>query len=565
VSDLEVLADERELDDEQRAAVEAVEPTIAVLAGPGSGKTRTLSHRARHLLREDRVAKALLLTFTNKAAAEMKARAIDVASVSSDRIAAGTFHGFGARVLRAHGELIGIPRDFEILDQDEARDFAEGVAAAAGVANHFRAWQNHRIRRLIPGSGIAAFGQVYQDAKKADEVVDFDDLVVLVADLFQARPEIARAYGGRYRHLLVDEFQDTNAAQFQIIEALHPHVKTVSVFADDDQAIFRFVGADSANVRRFVDELGATEFPLTHNYRSREAIVAAANSLIAADPAASGRVMTASRPDGEIELRTYQTFEQEADQLAQEIADLLRGGMRASSIAVLVRSGFRGEELVRALARHQIERAERRIFVTVMSALRGRMNGRRARRLAELLGVDEPATDDTHEFLASVQDRAGAEGLLKLREMAFQGARASELAAQAQDTIMSIDAHLAIRMEPLVQAVGAFERFDSDFTVDDLLAELALGSGGRAPTEGGGVRVASLHKTKGLQWPVVYLLGLEDGHLPDYRSDEDEIPEERRACFVGVCRAEDRLVVTFVQRFRTHRKRRSRFLDEMGL
>src|SRR5690242_4940444 len=170
--------DDHELDDEQRAAVEAPDHAIAVLAGPGSGKTRTLSHRARYLLRSDPDSRALLLTFTNKAAAEMKARAIGVAAVRSDRIDAGTFHSFGALLLRDHGAMIGLEADFEILDEAETEEFAEAVAAAVGGGNRLRAWQASRLRRRPPNRRVTEFGEAYQAAKRADDVVDFDDLVV---------------------------------------------------------------------------------------------------------------------------------------------------------------------------------------------------------------------------------------------------------------------------------------------------------------------------------------------------------------------------------------------------
>ncbi|MTD43642.1 AAA family ATPase [Conexibacter sp. W3-3-2] len=255
------MSDDQPLDDEQRAAVEADDRAIAVLAGPGSGKTRTLSHRARHLLRSDQDSKALLLTFTNKAAAEMKSRAVGVAAVRADRIDAGTFHNFGMRVLRSHGELLGLDREFDVLDELEARELAASVALANGTANHARAWSTSRMRQRKPSAAVAEFGESYQAAKLVAGVVDFDDLVALTAQLLAENPEMARAYGMSYAHLLVDEFQDTNAAQLQIVLALADHLSTISVFADDDQAIFRFVGAESANISRFVEKLEAVECP----------------------------------------------------------------------------------------------------------------------------------------------------------------------------------------------------------------------------------------------------------------------------------------------------------------
>lgn len=566
--------DEQELDDEQRGAVGAEEKAIAVLAGPGSGKTRTLSHRARHLLRREGGARALLLTFTNKAAAEMKARALGVSAVASDRIQAGTFHGFGARILRSHGEAVGVSAEFEILDDEEQKEFAAGAAAASGLSNRARAWQYARLRRFGPSDPVGEFGAAYQAAKTQHGVVDFDDLVVLTADLLEANDEIARAYAMRFPHVLVDEFQDTNAAQFAIVRALCPHVSTVSVFADDDQAIFKFVGAETANIRRFVDEIEAREYPLTCNYRSRQEIVDHANRLIRANPGASGRTMRADKAGGEVELRTYTSTTEEAAEIGEEIERLLRD-MPARSLAVLVRAGYRADELVQDLRIRGVPITdwrgdtyaprERRAFVAALSCLRPSLNDRRARRLAELLNVDPADEEDTHAFLTGLEGVPAAEELLKLRQAAFSGASATQVAEHAQRAVAAVDAQLGAQLDPLVEAVADFERHDAEFDVDDLLAELALGAGGRPPTEGGGVRVASLHKTKGLQWPVVFMLGLEDGHLPDYRAEDDDLPDERRACFVGVCRAEDRLVVTFARQFRRHPRRPSIFLEELGL
>lgn len=566
--------DENQLDDEQRAAVEAAQHAIAVLAGPGSGKTRTLSHRARHLLRRDSGSKALLLTFTNKAAAEMKARAVGVATVASDRIQAGTFHGFGARLLRAHGEVVDVAQDFEILDEAENAEVAAGAGRAAGTGNRYVQWQYNRLRRLDAPADVAEFGAAYQEAKRNAEVVDFDDLVVFAADLLSDHEEIARAYGGRFAHLLVDEFQDTNAAQFEIVNALSPHAQSVSVFADDDQAIFRFVGAESANIRRFVRQLRATEYPLSCNYRSRERIVELANALIAADPNASGRKMRANKDGGRVDFRVYPSVDEEAATLADEIEALLKD-VPATSIAVLVRSGYRANSLVEALRQRRLpltdwrgdvyEPEGRRTFVTVMSALRGSLNDRRAARLCKFLEVPTTEEEDTHTFLESLAGDTTAGELLSLRAMLFAGATAVDLARQAQRVVATTDPALAESMGSLIDAVDDFARHDPEFSVDDLLAELSLGSGGRAPTAGGGVRVASLHKTKGLQWPTVYILGLEEGHMPDYRSEDEDLPEERRACFVGVCRAEDHLVLTFARRFMRHPRHPSRFLSEMGI
>ena len=411
------MSDSENLDNEQRAAVEATEHAIAVLAGPGSGKTRTLSHRARHLLRWHPGDRALLLTFTNKAAAEMKSRAVGTAAVASDRIDAGTFHGFGSRVLRAHGFHVEVPDDFEILDDQDARALARSVSQEAGIQDRFAGWQRARLRREDPQSSIAEFGRAYQAAKLNEQAVDFDDLVVLTAQLFADHPEIAEGYGNRYAHLLVDEFQDTNAVQFAIVQALAAHCSTVSVFADDDQAIFRFTGADAANIRGFVDSLSATVYPLTCNYRSRERIVEVANALIAADPDASGRLMRAKRSGGAVQLRAFTNVGEEAHAIAEEIRSLLDDGHPPSSIAVLARAGYRADDVVAALRREGIpitdwrdetfDPSERRLFVTALSVVKGRLKGRRAHKLCQLLEVQAQEDLNVNAALEARRRRSG--------------------------------------------------------------------------------------------------------------------------------------------------------------
>lgn len=568
---------EENLDEEQRAAVGATEKTIAVLAGPGSGKTRTLSYRARHLLLSHPGSRAMLLTFTNKAAAEMKARALSVGNLTSERIEASTFHGFGASFLRNHGELVGIGEDFDILDVEERDAFAAETAARHSLRDQVARWSYLRLRRQSMPETVAVFGEAYEQDKREHHVVDFDDLVIYSASLLESNQELTRAYGARFQHVMVDEFQDTNAVHFAIVMALCPHVATISVFADDDQAIMRFAGADSANVGRFTRQLNATVYPLNCNYRSREKIVMHANQLIAADPNTSGRRMRADKRGGSVELQTYSDTTEEAERVADEIAGLvLNQGIPAASIAILSRAGPRANEVTDALNTRGVpvtdwrgaayETSERRMLITCVSTIRARLNDRQARNLSELIGVTLIEERDTHAFLESHRDHPVAEALLALRIHALEGARPREIAEYARHAIATHDSQAGERAIHLVQAITDFEDFDPSFNLDQLLAELALKTGGRPPTQGGGVKIATLHGTKGLQWPTVYLIGLEEGKLPDYRADQEgTVGDERRACFVGVCRAEGRLVLTRVEWFRNYRQLPSRFLAEMEL
>jgi DNA helicase II / ATP-dependent DNA helicase PcrA len=566
---------EEPLDEEQIEAIEAIEKAISVLAGPGSGKTRTLAHRTRHLLLGEPKERALLLTFTNKAAAEMKSRALGVGDIGRDRLDATTFHGFGANFLRSHGSLVEIDTDFDILDEDESKELAAQVARSLKVGNQWLGWGRARRGLRTPGEGLAAFGAAYEDAKRAEGVVDFDDLVVYPAEILTTREEVAAAYGARYQHLLIDEFQDTNPAQFAIVNALAPHLQTVSVFADDDQAIMSFAGAEAANVARFTEELGARCYPLTRNYRCRKEIVGCANLLIAADDDASGRQMLAVKSDGVVEVRAYNSTLEEAQAIATEIAASIEDGTSPTDIAVLSRGGPRAREIVEALQERQVpmtdwrgaayQSEERRQMIACFSTIRPTLRTRQASRLSDLFDVELIEERDTQRFLeAHVANPVAAE-LLTLREKAFSGAPTSEIARHAEAAVILSNPTAGADTSLLVSAIEDFESYDPDFSLEDLLTELALKSGGRSPTQSGGVKVATLHATKGLQWPTVYLIGMEEGNLPYYKADEEgTVPDERRACFVGVCRAEDRLILSGSRYFRTIRKRPSRFLVEMG-
>lgn len=570
------MSDEENLDTEQKDAVEATEAAIAVLAGPGSGKTRVLSYRARALLKRYPRANALLLTFTNKAAGEMKSRALRTAAVPSDRINARTFHSFGQGILRAHGALVGIDPDFEILDSQDQADLAKEAAASIRSRPKLHEWGNARRKQEPPSRQVHAFGEAYECAKREQGVVDFDDLLVYTAELLEQHPAIAAAYGKRYSHLLIDEFQDTNAVQFAIVRALAKHTATVSVFADDDQAIFQFAGADSENVYIFIKELGAKEYSLTINYRCRETIVRHANLLIQADAQSSGRQMRAHRTGGDLTAKAFNSVEEEGAAIARDIRIRLDNGCMPEAISVLVRSSFRAESLLRALAMHQVpvsnwlelshETKERRLLRACLAVSRDTLNARHCKRLSEFYGFPESRERKTEAFLIPHEDTAGVKELLELHRLAQPDTPLEEVLGLVHASVDAVDSEMAFYLQGVLDDVRAFMKQDPEFSLDHLLEELSLGATGAAPTEGGGIKVASLHRTKGLQWPVVYIVGMEDDTLPDYRAEsEDDLRQERRLCFVGVCRAEDELTLTRVAQLKGHYKERSRFLTEMHL
>jgi DNA helicase-2/ATP-dependent DNA helicase PcrA len=348
------------------------------------------------------------------------------------------------------------------------------------------------------------------------------------------------------------------------------------MFADDDQAIFGFAGAESANIQKFIKETGAKVYSLTMNYRCTSEIVAVANKLIAASPSSSGRMMKSNKSGGSVEIRTFDSLDKESAQIGAEIAGLVSKGVGTSSLAVLVRSGRRANSLVDELVRRGLPVSDwrgethtpqgRRVMSACLAAVRGSLNARQTKVLCGLMSVEPCGAMETEAFLEKYSSAPLCKGLNTMRDLVFNGATPHDIARAAQLAVNAQDASLGTELKDLVESVANFQLYDKDFTLEHLLSELALGALGRAPAEGGGIKVASLHRTKGLQWQVVYLLGLEEGHHPDYRAKTAQaIDEERRLCFVGVSRAEQRLVLTRCKVTGGYPQTPSRFLSEMDL
>jgi DNA helicase II / ATP-dependent DNA helicase PcrA len=560
-------------DPDQLRAVEAIEPTIAVLAGPGSGKTRTLANRAHFLLTKHSNDSVRLLTFTNKAAAEMKERALRVPGQPSKRLTAGTFHTFGLEVLRNHGSQIGVGHEFEIIDDDEQKSLCQET----GLDEHdLFSWRFVRLRGLKPTPGLLSFGRAYQAAKLKRNVVDFDDLIVYTAELLEQNAPLAKAYVLKHPHLLVDEFQDTSPAQFRIVTALVPHIKTIGVFADDDQAIFEFAGAEARNVKRFIQQLAAKELPIYTNYRCAEKVVTLANKLISSNPQSSGRLMKPYRKGGRVQYRHFDTPQEEAEWVSDEIEQAIRNGAAAKDFAVLVRGAFRAAFIVKELEHAGLPvgrwfgpryaSSPRKAIQICLSVARGKLTDRQAARLRDFLQIPDSGELVTARLLPSIS-HPGIGPLRKINEIVWKGARPTELLAEARACIECVDASLVPGLDQIAASVQGIQARDPDFNLDNLLAELALGGVAGSPTDEDSIKISTIHRAKGLQWPSVYLVGLEEGVLPDFRAenDDEKQQEEIRACFVGICRAEDDLRVTSVAHWGTWSRQPSRFLSELGL
>jgi DNA helicase-2/ATP-dependent DNA helicase PcrA len=504
----------------------------------------------------------------------MKSRALGVTAVASHRIFASTFHTFCLGILKLHGELVGCPPDFELLDVEEQDELAQRAALSAGVPNALGPWNYARLRREVPEARtVERFGKTYQDLKRSQNCVDFDDLIVFVADLFGIEPNLAAVYSARYEHLLVDEFQDTNAAQFVIVSGLAKGARTVSVFADDDQAIYQFAGAEYENVVRFSTALGAVQYHLSRNYRCREAIALHANRLIHADPAASGRTMNAVYSGGSVRSLTFDAPIDEAMSIVGELVAKTAEGSDPSSFAILSRARNRLRQIIDVLERGSVPFAnwidpiiridQRALMRTCFSVARGSLDDRQARKLFALLGCNESAERDPVKILEDSEGTSGSGELRQLREAVWNGVPMLDLMDIVVRACAAIDPSYVVTAEAVKEAVRQLLQFDPDFGVDHLFAEFALGSGLQTPSQAG-VKVSTLHGTKGLQWEHVYLVGLEEDTLPSYwAKTAAELREERRSCFVGVTRAELDLTMTRVRHLNGFAKAPSRFLNDM--
>ena len=314
------------------------------------------------------------------------------------------------------------------------------------------------------------------------------------AQLFRQKPDIAKAYATKYQHILIDEFQDTNAAQFAVVRALVEQsapTSTISVFADDDQAIFGFAGAESQNIARFCEDLQATKYPLTTNYRCAAPIVKCANRLIRANRS-DGREMKAVKEKGEVRARVFANITEEANVIGEEIAKKLAAGTAAHAISILVRNGTRAEAIKAGLGQRGIpfsnwlaaayNSKETRQVRVCLSLVRPVLTNRVAKQVAKCweLTPFPRQTVNTEQFLQANSSRTGVAELREIRRLAEQGGKVSDVVRHVGACIEAINPNVQIT-EALLAEVAAFETHDPEYSLDHLLADLALGGKGGAP------------------------------------------------------------------------------------
>ncbi len=623
------------LNAEQREAVERLDGPVLVLAGAGTGKTRVLTTRIAHLLwtHRARANEILAVTFTNKAAREMKERVGNLVGGAVEGMPwLGTFHSIGMRILRRHAELVGLSPNFTILDVDDqirllkqllqAEKLDEKRWPARQLAGFIDGWKN---KGLIPekvpasaahsfanGRGIALYA-AYQKRLKELNAADFGDLLLENIRLFMEHPDVLKQYHRWFTYILVDEYQDTNVAQYLWLRLLAQGSHNVCCVGDDDQSIYGWRGAEVDNILRFEKDFpGAHVIRLERNYRSTGHILGAASKLIANNAGRLGKTLHTDAGDGgKLTVRGVWDDDEEARLAAEDIDRLRREGVALNEIAILVRASF------------QMRAFEDR-FVTVGMPYRVIGGPRFYERqeikdaIAYLEVMQNPAADLKFERIINVPKRglgdqsvqtifqlARAEGIPLFRA-ARQIAETEELKLAPRKSLRALTdnferwrslaadmphtelAELILdesgytemwqkdkspqaqtRLENLKELMRFMEQFDS---LGAFLEHVSLVMDADQAGDGDRVSLMTLHGAKGLEFDVVFLPGWEEGLFPHQRALDENgeagLEEERRLAYVGITRAKRRLLISFAQNRRVHGSwqsaKPSPFLDELA-
>jgi DNA helicase-2/ATP-dependent DNA helicase PcrA len=605
------------LNDRQREAVSAEPGPILVLAGAGSGKTRVLTHRIAWACEVDGLSpySVLAVTFTNKAAAEMRARVESLLDISAAAMWVGTFHGLAHRMLRLHYEAARLPQNFQILDSDDQLRMVKRVVRqldldeARWPPKQAQWFINHNKDEGLRPAHIDA-GQdpiqqqmleiyrLYHELCERAGVVDFAELLLRVLELIRDNDDIREHYQRRFAHILVDEFQDTNAIQYAWLRLMAGAATPVFVVGDDDQSIYGWRGARIENIHHFEQDFANTRvIKLEQNYRSTGTILKAANALIDNNYSRLGKELWTQSDDGE-PIMFYSAYNEkdEARFVIDRIENWVAQGRSRNEAAVLYRSNVQSRQFEEALF-------TRGVPYRVYGGLRFFERAEIKDTLAYLRMISSPSADNAFERTVNHPPRGiGQKTVDEIRnhartQSASLWSASLELVAQqrlsarahsalqnyldlirrmtaelgelplaeqikASIEISGLDAHFKkdstekgqSRVENLQELIGAGKSFTYDAvieenmsTLDAFLAHAALEAGeGQADAWEDCVQLMTMHSVKGLEFPLVFLVGMEEGLFPHQRSSEEpgRMEEERRLCYVGITRAREQLVVT---------------------
>ncbi|WP_243299508.1 DNA helicase PcrA [Bacillus litorisediminis] len=629
------------LNEQQKLAVKTTEGPLLIMAGAGSGKTRVLTHRIGYLLVEKAVNpyNILAITFTNKAAREMKERLQKIVASAADEMWISTFHSMCVRILRRDIDRIGYNRNFSILDTTDQLSVLKGVLKDLNIDS------KKFDPRMLLGSISSAKNELidvetfeqkqgsyydelvakvykeYQKRLRKNHALDFDDLIMMTIKLFDRVPEVLEYYQRKFQYIHVDEYQDTNRAQYMLVKRLAQKFENLCVVGDSDQSIYRWRGADIANILSFEkDYPKAKVILLEQNYRSTKRILEAANAVIANNLNRKPKNLWTENSEGN-KIVYYKALNEqgEAQFVAGKINELIKSGQYSSSdIAILYRTNAQSRVMEEVLLKSNISYSivggtkfyDRKEIKDILAYLRLISNpdddisleriinvpkrgigassidkianyaAERDMSLYQALGeVDfiglspkiTQAAADFHQFIrqfSNMQDYLSVTELTEevIQKTGYEEMLKAENSLEAQSRLENLEEFLSVTK-------SFEERNEDDKSLIAFLTDLALVADidrlDEQDTNEGNVTLMTLHSAKGLEFPVVFLLGMEEGVFPHSRSlmEEDEMEEERRLAYVGITRAEEQLYLTSAEMRtlfgRTNFNPESRFIKEI--
>jgi DNA helicase-2/ATP-dependent DNA helicase PcrA len=620
------------LNSAQQEAVQALNGPLLVLSGAGTGKTRVLTARLAELVATDTAKpwNILAVTFTNKAAREMKMRVANMVGPMAEQVWLGTFHALAARMLRRHADLVGLRPDFTILDADdqtrllkqllEAKDLDAKRWPARMLGGVISRWKDRGLTPEKVGvaeAGDLANGQMreiyadYQARLLALNAADFGDLLLHVLTILQNHPDVLAEYHARITHVMVDEYQDTNVAQYLWLRLLTGNRHNLCCVGDDDQSIYGWRGAEVGNILKFEsDFVGAKTVRLEENYRSTGHILAAASAVIAHNEARLGKTLFTAAEEGEkLRVNGYWDGADEARTVSSQIERMMEEGGNLSQIAVLVRAGFQTREFeerfiaiglpYRVVGAKFYERAEIRDAIAYFRLIAQPADDLAFERIVNLpkRGLGAASLQAIH-----IQARASQKPLLaaafdlidtdELRPAArtsltefirdikrWRDAVAKMHHADLAKAVLDESGYTRMwqldkspdaegRLENLTELVNAMQEFDS---LAGFLEHIALVMDGDTEAENGEVTLMTLHAAKGLEFDTIFMPGWEEGIFPSQRTIDENgavgLEEERRLAYVGITRARKLVHISYAGSRRIHGQWQSaipsRFLQEL--
>jgi len=628
------------LNDKQREAVTTTEGPVMIIAGPGSGKTRALTHRIAYLLAagKARPRDILALTFTNKAAGEMQERVESLVGDDARGMWVGTFHSSFARLLRMEGDKIGYSEDFSIYDtsdskrlirqQMKGRNLDTDVVKPRSVQRMISSAKNEMIdpqeyAELARGDQqemVAEVYPAYERALKQANALDFDDLLLKPIELFEQHEDVLQKYQTRWQYVHIDEYQDTNQAQYVLARKLSGRHKNLCVVGDDAQSIYAFRGADITNILNFDNDYpDATTIRLERNYRSTENIIRLADSIIEENDDQIEKSLWTDNAEGEyVALMEALSEKDEAQKIERRVRDLhLRDGMEYGDFAVLYRTNAQSRAIEEALRKENVPYRviggtsfyERKEIKDVLAYLKLLVNPNDTASLQRVINYPTRGIGDkTQERLQRYAQQHSLslwQAVERVEEIETLGTRAERAVGKfrrliaryaskagtgsvpadelARDLIQDAGLLSELRKEhtrenlqrwenvqELISALAEYVESTEDATISTFLQEVALMTGQDEAEEGDDkVTLMTLHAAKGTEFPVVFVAGLEEGLFPLEKATQEkaELEEERRLFYVGVTRAEERLYLSWARsRYRYGEQTsntRSRFLEEV--